>query len=143
MLLVPSLFSSRHSLPLPLSFTFFCYFLLIDFIYFMLHVIAEPASKAFRILAKRSNVCITKTNDDYHPSPYLMCYAILSTSFGDKGPHLRRWQVAQSSDGLLAEVFRGFRRVNARRSVYSSRFRLIIINRQTSLTWLSGRVALG
>ena len=30
------------------------------------------------------------------PSPFLTCCAILPTSFGGKGPHLRRWLVAQS-----------------------------------------------
>ena len=29
------------------------------------------------------------------PSPFLTCCAILPTSFGGKGPHLRRWLVAQ------------------------------------------------
>jgi hypothetical protein len=38
----------------------------------------------------------------------LLC-AILPPSFGGKGPYLRRWLVTQpSSDGLLAEVIRGF-----------------------------------
>ena len=34
------------------------------------------------------------------PSPFLMCCAILPTSFGGKGPYLR-----PSSDGFLADVF--------------------------------------
>ena len=29
------------------------------------------------------------------PSPFLTCCAILPTSFGEKGPHLRRWLVTQ------------------------------------------------
>ena len=37
------------------------------------------------------------------PSSFLTCCAILPTSFGGKGPHLR-----PSSDGLRAEVVRSF-----------------------------------
>ena len=49
------------------------------------------------------------------------------TSFGGKGSFLRRWVVIQpSSDCLLIEVFRGFLRVNARRSLQSPRYHLII-----------------
>ena len=60
----------------------------------------------------------------FPPLPLLTCCAIL-TSFGGKGPHLRRWLVAQlSSDGLLAEVFLTCK-ANARRSVHSPRLHII------------------
>ena len=41
--------------------------------------------------------------------PFLTCYIILQRSIGGKGLHLRRYLISQpSSDGFLAEGFRGF-----------------------------------
>ena len=54
---------------------------------------------------------------------------MLCDPFGGKGPHLRRLLVAQpSSDGLLAEFSRVFlsSKVNARKSLHSPRFHIII-----------------
>jgi hypothetical protein len=53
--------------------------------------------------------------------PILTCCAISPTSFGDTGPHLRRWLVAQPSTvSLLDEVFLIFK-ANAKRSMHSPR----------------------
>ena len=38
---------------------------------------------------------------------FLIDWAILSTSFKGKEPHLRRWLVLQLTNGLLSEVFQG------------------------------------
>ena len=57
------------------------------------------------------------------PSPFLMCCAILPTSFKWKGPHLRRWLVAQPSSTVsllrFSGVFLGCK-VNARRPEHST-----------------------
>ena len=68
------------------------------------------------------------------PSPSLRCCVILPISFGSKGLNLWQWLIAQSSsDSLLAEVFLSCK-VNARSSVHSPQFHLIItliISKQT------------
>ena len=69
------------------------------------------------------------------PFTSLTCLAILPTSFGDNEPHLRRRLVAlPSSDGPLAEGFRGF--PNARRFKHSPRFLLTITLIRGRQMWL-------
>ena len=59
------------------------------------------------------------------PSRFLTCYAILPTLFGGKGPHLRRWLIAQPLHQTVSWLrFSGFflgSKANARRSVHSPR----------------------
>ena len=77
---------------------------------------------------------------------FLMYCAILWISFGGTGPRLRRSQVAQpSSYCLLAEIFRSFLccKTNAKRSLYSPRYHVIIILIINQLTWHSGKVTFG
>ena len=60
------------------------------------------------------------------PSPFLTFCATLPTSFGGKGPHLRRWLVAQLLHRLrFSGVFLSYK-ANARRSVHSPQDHFII-----------------
>ena len=63
------------------------------------------------------------------PFPFLACCAILSSLFGDKGSHLRRLMAAQPSSTVFqlrfSRVFLSCK-VNAKRSVHSLRYHLII-----------------
>ena len=77
----------------------------------------------------------------YFPS-HCLCCEILLNSFGIKGTYLRRWLVEQPSlDEVLAEFSVVFLwcKVNARRSVQSPRYHLIITIMITWLTWHSAR----
>ena len=74
-------------------------------------------------------------NYPYPPFPsfipflFLTCCVILPTSFLGKGPHLRRWLVAQPPSTVYYMTFSGFflsGKVNARRFVYSPWYHLII-----------------
>ena len=77
------------------------------------------------------------------PSPFVTYCGILSTSLWGKGPNLRQWLVAQPSSTVsLAEVFLSCK-ANARRSVHSPRYHLIITHIIWRLTWLSGKVVIG
>ena len=77
------------------------------------------------------------------PPSWFLC------KFAYKGTHFKKWLVAQlSSDGLLADIFRGFHQPKGKcRDIYAQhRYHLIttlIINQQLWLTWQSDKVALG
>ena len=85
----------------------------------------------------KNNWAWTWKRGDLNYFPFLslfsrICCAILSTSLRCNGQHLRWWMVSQHSDGLLDQIFWGFPQLNARRSVHSPQFHLIII---TPLIW--------
>ena len=84
----------------------------------------------FEIFKSVSMISLPHHFPYFLPSPFLTCCAILPTSFGGKGPHLRRWLVAQPLHQTVSKLrFSGVflsPKVNARRSMHSPQDYFII-----------------